>query len=209
MRRLATDSMINEAAVHALRKVRRERGALAAPAGAAAPDLACAARTAETIMADGFIPPEDQSDEFTRGWQAACREYASSAARTMLQTAIANLDRNAEYKIIDIRMTWRGEQDRKTGSQELAEKLTAAARDGWRLERLQFHNLPQGEGYNDLVTAYAVMVCGAGRQELWSAAFLSALAGICASQAFTNGEWTAENVIDEARRVADAAATRA
>ena len=61
-----------------------------------------------------------------------------------------------EYMVIEVRMTWRGEEP-KTGAQELSEKLTAAAKDGWRLQRLQFHTLPQGEGYIELVTAYAVM----------------------------------------------------
>jgi hypothetical protein len=54
-------------------------------------------------------------------------------------------------------MTWR-KQDQTSGARELARKLTAAGKDGWRPERLVFHNLPQGEGYNDLVTAYAVMI---------------------------------------------------
>jgi hypothetical protein len=66
-----------------------------------------------------------------------------------------------EYQVIEIRMNWRGETDPQTGPQALTERLNEAAKDGWRLDRLQFNNIPQGDGYNDLVTAYAVMVRGA------------------------------------------------
>ena len=59
-----------------------------------------------------------------------------------------------EYKVIEVQMTWRGGEERKTGAQELSAKLTAAAKDGWRLQCLQFY---KSEEYKDLVTAYAVM----------------------------------------------------
>lgn len=65
-----------------------------------------------------------------------------------------------EYDVIAVKMTWRPENAKQTGPQELASKLKAAAKDGWRLERLVFNNIPQGEGYIDEVTAYAVMVRG-------------------------------------------------
>jgi len=63
-----------------------------------------------------------------------------------------------EYDVVSTRMTWRPSDSKQSGEQELAAKLNAAARKGWRLERLTFHNVPQGEGYVDQVTAYAVLV---------------------------------------------------
>jgi hypothetical protein len=136
-------------------------------------EIAAAAANAEAIMGDGFIAPEGESEEFTRGWQAACREFAQSAGRKALQDALAE-QRGREmarrgmvlrealaarprlaYKVLDVRMTWRGDD---SGAKELSAKLTAAGKEGWRLERLVFHNLPQGEGFNDLIIAYAVMI---------------------------------------------------
>jgi hypothetical protein len=114
-----------------------------------------AAAGAEAIMGRVFISPKGESEEFARGWEAACREFAQSASRKALQKALAA--QPLAYKVLDVRMTWR-KDDSSGGAKELSAKLTAAGKNGWRLERLVFHNLPQGEGFNDLVTAYAVMI---------------------------------------------------
>jgi len=58
----------------------------------AAPDYDSSARIAEAVMNNGFISPENESDDFVRGWEAACLEFKNSQARKGLKTAIAKAE---------------------------------------------------------------------------------------------------------------------
>jgi hypothetical protein len=53
-----------------------------------APGLFSAAKDAQALMANGFIPPEGVSEDYAAGWDAACREITKSAAHAQLKTAI-------------------------------------------------------------------------------------------------------------------------
>lgn len=44
-----------------------------------------AVRAASALMAGGFIPPEGESEQFERGWLAACEEFSRSAAAAELR----------------------------------------------------------------------------------------------------------------------------
>lgn len=42
-------------------------------------------RTAHSLMERGFIPPEDRSNEWRAGWEAACKEFGRCATREKLR----------------------------------------------------------------------------------------------------------------------------